>query len=168
MPDFDVEAFITKLDGMGMKLTAVPLANGKLRVSRWCMLNATEHAQQIQALWTAQIGDDQERVDILAAHLAKAAPPEASTCISSSSWQIGSQSTAVLDAAGEPATAAESCNAVGLHCDEPLQEPPGVQVATIVPTVAPSPPTAARQRGDEKPASPILAKILKVSTYRRP
>jgi len=167
MLDFDVEAFITKLDGMGMKLTAVPLANGKLRVNRWCMLNATEHAQQIQELWTAQIGDDQERVDILAAHLATAAPREASTCISSGSWQIGSQSAAVLDAATGPAAAADSCNAARSHCDEPLHEPPGAQVATIVPTVAPSPPTAAPQRGEEKPA-PILARILKVSAYRRP
>src|SRR5215475_10509592 len=138
MPDFDVEAFITKLDGMGMKLTAVPLANGKLRVNRWRMLNATEHAQQIQELWTAQIGDDQERVDILAAHLVQAARREASTCISSSPWQIGSQSTAVLEAATGPA--ADSCDVAGSHCDETLQEPPGLQVATIVPTVAPSHP----------------------------
>jgi hypothetical protein len=74
MADFDVEAFIRKLDGMGMKLTAVPLADGKFRVSRWCMMKANEHAQQIQDLWTRQIGDDQERVDVLAAHLAKLAP----------------------------------------------------------------------------------------------
>jgi hypothetical protein len=74
MADFDVEAFIRKLDGMGMKLTAIPLADGKFRVSRWCMMKANEHAQQIQDLWTRQIGDDQERVDVLAAHLAKLAP----------------------------------------------------------------------------------------------
>src|SRR5579871_610802 len=74
MADFDVEAFISKLDGMGMKLTAIPLADGKFRVSRWCMMNANEHAQQIQDLWTRQIGDDQERIDVLAAHLAKLAP----------------------------------------------------------------------------------------------
>src|SRR5215471_5324643 len=44
MPDFDVETFVTKLDRMGMKLTAVPLADGKLRVNRWSMLHASEHA----------------------------------------------------------------------------------------------------------------------------
>jgi hypothetical protein len=76
MADFDVEAFISKLDGMGMKLTAIPLADGKFRVSRWCMMNANEHAQQIQDLWTRQIGDDQERIDVLAAHLAKLAPQD--------------------------------------------------------------------------------------------
>jgi hypothetical protein len=74
MPDFDVEAFVTKLDGMGMKLTAIPLADGRFRVSRWCLLNANEHAQQIDDLWNGQIGDDQKRIDVLAAHLAKVAP----------------------------------------------------------------------------------------------
>ncbi len=74
MADFDVEAFISKLDGMGMKLTAIPLADGKFRVNRWCMMNANDHAQQIQDLWTGQIGDDQTRIDVLAAHLAKALP----------------------------------------------------------------------------------------------
>ena len=74
MPDFDVEAFITDLDRMGMKLSAIPLADGRFRVSRWCMLNANEHAQQIDDLWKGQIGDDQARIDVLAAHLAKVAP----------------------------------------------------------------------------------------------
>jgi len=74
MPDFDVETFVNKLDRMGMKLTAVPLADGKLRVNRWRMLNASEHTQQIQDLWAMQIGNDQERIDLLATHLAKAAP----------------------------------------------------------------------------------------------
>jgi phage terminase large subunit-like protein len=92
MQDFDVEAFVTKLDRMGMKLTAVPLANGKLRVNRWCMLNAAEHAQQIQDLWTTQVGNDQERIDVLAAHLARAASREGADFISSSPLQTGSQS----------------------------------------------------------------------------
>ena len=83
MPDFDVEAFIDKLDGMGMKLTVVPLADGRFRVSRWCMMNANEHTQQIQDLWTRQIGDDQERIDVLAAHLAKAVPQETARSVSS-------------------------------------------------------------------------------------
>jgi len=74
MVDFDVEAFVAKLEGMGMKLTAIPLADGRFRVSRWCMMKANEHAQQIDDLWTKLIGNDQERIDVLAAHLAKAAP----------------------------------------------------------------------------------------------
>jgi hypothetical protein len=113
MPDFDVEAFITKLDRMGMKLTAVPLADGKLRVSRWYMLNATEHAQQIQDLWTTQIGNDQERIDILAAHLAKAAPWEAADCISASPLRIGSQSIVVGDIALDRPKPADAANASG-------------------------------------------------------
>jgi hypothetical protein len=76
MPDFDVEAFITKLDRMGMKLSAIPLADGRFRVSRWCMLNANEHTHEIDDLWKGQIGDDPRRIDVLAAHLAKVAPAD--------------------------------------------------------------------------------------------
>jgi hypothetical protein len=98
-PDFDVEAFISKLDGMGMKLTAIPLADGKVRVSRWCMMKANEHTEQIQELWATQIGDDQGRIDALAAHLAKALPRETSRYISSGLPQVASQSIAVADTA---------------------------------------------------------------------
>ena len=112
MPDFDVEDFVTKLDRMGVKLTAVPLADGKLRVSRWRMLSATEHAQQIEDLWTMQIGNDQERIDILAAHLANRAPRKAADCVSSS--PLGSPSIAVPE----------------------RQEPQGMQLATSTSTVA--------------------------------
>jgi len=70
MPEFDVEAFVARLDGLGMKLSAVPLADGRLRVSRWCMTTAYDHARDIEALWQGHIGDDQGRMDVLAAHLA--------------------------------------------------------------------------------------------------
>jgi hypothetical protein len=102
MPDFDVEGFITELDRMGVKLTAIPLADGKLRVNRWCMLSATEHARQIEDLWTTQIGNDRERIDVLAAHLAKTAPAEAADCISSSPLRIDSPLMTVVDAASGP------------------------------------------------------------------
>ncbi len=94
MPDFDVEAFIVKLDRMGVKLTAIPLADGKLRVNRWCMLHATEHAQQIQDLWTTQIGNDRERIDLLAEHLAKTASPQGADCINFAPLRIDSPSMA--------------------------------------------------------------------------
>jgi hypothetical protein len=74
MQEFDVEAFVAKLDGMGVKLTAVPLADGKFRVNRWRMMNAVEHTKQIQDLWTTQIGDNQDRIDQLADHLSQAPP----------------------------------------------------------------------------------------------
>lgn len=166
MPDFDVEAFITKLDRMGMKLTAVPLADGKLRVNRWCMLNAAEHAQQIQDLWTTQIGNDRDRIDVLAAHLANAAAGEAVDCISSVPSPTGSQSIAVGDTAVGPQ--ADLRCTVGSRLGAPPQEPPGVQMETSVPTVASSPPSVAPQQGDEKMRSPILASILKVLPYRQP
>jgi hypothetical protein len=69
MQEFDVAAFVSKLDHMGLKLSTIPLADGKLRVNRWRTLKATEHAQQIQDLWTTQIGNNQERMDLLAAHI---------------------------------------------------------------------------------------------------
>lgn len=99
MPDFDVEGFITELDSMGVKLTAIPLADGKLRVNRWCMLSATEHARQIEDLWTTQIGNDRERIDLLAAHLAKTAPLGAADRISSTQLQIDSPPIAEPNAA---------------------------------------------------------------------
>jgi hypothetical protein len=95
--DFDVEAFVSRLEGMGMKLTVVPLADGRFRVSRWCMMSANEHAQQIQELWTGQIGDNQDRIDVLAVHLAKKAPRETAGYISSSQPQAAPQSMAAPD-----------------------------------------------------------------------
>ena len=71
MPEFDVEAFVTRLDQMGLKLSAVPLADGKLRISRWRMAGAVENAQEIEDFWASQIGDNQERIDLLAAHLSR-------------------------------------------------------------------------------------------------
>jgi hypothetical protein len=72
MPEFDIGAFVATLERMGLRLTAVPLADGRLRVNRWRMPDAAENAKQIQDLWSAQIGDDQGRMDLLAAHLAPA------------------------------------------------------------------------------------------------
>jgi hypothetical protein len=71
MTDFDVEGFVAEMDRMGLKLTAVQLADGKFRVNRGRMLQAAEHTKQIQDLWTSQIGDNQGRIDQLAAHLAR-------------------------------------------------------------------------------------------------
>jgi hypothetical protein len=70
MTDFDVEEFVAKLEHMGVKLTTVPLADGKMRINRWRMLHAVE-ARQIESLWASQIGDNQARIDRLAAHLAR-------------------------------------------------------------------------------------------------
>jgi hypothetical protein len=72
MSDFDVEAFVAKLESLGVKLTAVPLADGTMRISRWRMPNAVD-ASQIDSLWASQIGGNQARMDLLAAHLAPAA-----------------------------------------------------------------------------------------------
>jgi hypothetical protein len=71
MPDFDVEAFVAKLESLGVKLTAVPLADGRTRINRWRMPHAVD-AIQIESLWASQIGNNQGRIDLLAAHLAPA------------------------------------------------------------------------------------------------
>src|ERR1700676_11853 len=75
MPEFDVEAFVSKLERLGVKLTSVPLADGKVRINRWRMLNAGNNNQQIQDLWNVQIGENQAHIDLLAAYLAHTAPP---------------------------------------------------------------------------------------------
>ena len=75
MLEFDIEAFVAKMDRMGLKLTAVPLADGKYRLNRWRTMQAFEHTQQIQDLWASQVGTNQNRIDQLAAHLAQAAAP---------------------------------------------------------------------------------------------
>jgi hypothetical protein len=67
MAEFDVAAFVARLERMGVRLTAIPLADGKLRINRWRMLHAAENTQQIQDLWASQIGDDQARINLLAA-----------------------------------------------------------------------------------------------------
>lgn len=69
MADFDVEAFVAKLESLGVKLTAVPLADGRVRINRWRMPNALD-AAQIENLWAAQIGTNQARIDLLATDLA--------------------------------------------------------------------------------------------------
>jgi hypothetical protein len=69
MLEFDVDAFITQLERLGLKLTAIRLADGKYRVNRWRTMRAVEHAEQIQHLWATRIGDNQARIDLLAAHL---------------------------------------------------------------------------------------------------
>jgi hypothetical protein len=69
MPEFEVEAFITELERMGMKLTALQLADGTLKVYRWRMGDARENAPQIDALWNSQVGEDPARIDLLAAHI---------------------------------------------------------------------------------------------------
>jgi hypothetical protein len=69
MAEFDAATFVARLEHMGVRLTAVPLADGKLRINRWRMLHAVDNTSQIQDLWTNELGDDQARIDTLAAYL---------------------------------------------------------------------------------------------------
>ena len=71
MAEFDAEAFIAELERMGMRLTALQLADGKFKVYRWRMQGARENALQIAALWAAQVGENQARIDFLAEHIVR-------------------------------------------------------------------------------------------------
>jgi hypothetical protein len=71
MQEFDVDAFITELERLGLKLTATRLLDGTYRVNRWRMPDAITHAQQIEDLLATHIGDDKARTILLGAHLAR-------------------------------------------------------------------------------------------------
>lgn len=73
MNAFDAESFVAEMDRMGVMLTAVPLADGTVRVNRWRTMNAVEHGHRIDHLWGSQVGHDRSRMDTLAAHLMKRA-----------------------------------------------------------------------------------------------
>ena len=72
MSELEVEALVAELDRLGIRLTALQLADGEFKIYRWRMRGAHEHAQEIETLWTSQIGEDQSRIDLLAAHIMRA------------------------------------------------------------------------------------------------
>jgi uncharacterized protein involved in outer membrane biogenesis len=69
MPDFDVQGFVADVERLGLMLRALPLADGSIRLNLWRMPNAIIHAQRIEALWALRIGENQDRVQQLAAHV---------------------------------------------------------------------------------------------------
>jgi hypothetical protein len=71
MQDFDVEGFVGKLTGMGMTLKALRFADGTYRICPWRFQHPIDHTQEIAELWQSEVGDDQTRIDFLAAHLAQ-------------------------------------------------------------------------------------------------
>ena len=77
MPEFDPAAFTSEIEGAGLKLTAIPLADGNYRVSRWSM-GSTDRSR-IERIW-AQICDNEKHLEQLARHLA-CRPPGPRTLI---------------------------------------------------------------------------------------
>jgi hypothetical protein len=69
MSEFDIDAFITDLERLGVKLTTIPLPDGTYRVNRWRILEASAHAEQIERLWATHLGDNQTRMRLLADRL---------------------------------------------------------------------------------------------------
>jgi hypothetical protein len=131
MPEFDAAGFVAKMDGMGLKLTAVPLADGRYRLNRWRTMQAFAHGQQINDLWASQIGTDLGRIDQLTAHLAQvaAAKPKPAPLTSLTATKPK------LDAPLVPPTAAKS-----KLTDAPL-----------------APPSAAKPRLADAPLTPFTA-----------
>jgi hypothetical protein len=69
MSEFDIDAFITELERLGVKLTTIRLPDGTYRVNRWRMPGASAHAEQIERLWATHIGDNKTRTRLLADRL---------------------------------------------------------------------------------------------------
>jgi hypothetical protein len=103
MSDFDVGAFVAKLERLGIKLTAVPLADGKMRISRWRMLHAID-AKEIESVWASQIGENRARIDMLAAHLAGAPAKGTMSSTASTASSAAAVRPAVPAAAGDAKT----------------------------------------------------------------
>ena len=74
MRDFDAEGFVAAVERLGLLLTAVRFPDGNVRLYRWRMPDAVIHAQRIEALWAAQIGENSDRVQELAAHIFRRNP----------------------------------------------------------------------------------------------
>ena len=69
MPDFDAQGFVAAVERLGLLLTAVRFSDGNVRLYRWRLPDAVIHAQRIEALWALRIGENQDRVQQLAAHV---------------------------------------------------------------------------------------------------
>jgi len=165
MSEFDVEAFVARLERMGLKLTSVPLADGRLRVNRWRMMKAVEYAQQIQDLWATQIGDSQERLDLLAAHLAKAEPQMMANRIGPNAARAGtppaipshapsshasSSNAPVSNAIMRASAASEPRGTAPWQMGAVPRKPAGTQPVAAPAAMTAAPPAAASQRLSEK------------------
>ena len=162
MAEFDVEAFVAHLQGMGMKLSAIPLADGSFRIGRWRMVNAADD-HQIQEFWASQIGDDQQRIDTLAVYLAKKTPP----IISSGPYRPPSRAPAAAPESAAPAPVEETGQitlppAAVPHSPTIAQRSASIQAANLAKSAAISPsagapetllPDAPKSADIERPAA---------------
>jgi hypothetical protein len=79
MSDFDPEGFAAAVERLGLRLTAVRLADGSVRLNRWRTADAVINARRIEALWAAQIGENLDRVRELAAYIMRRSSPPTAT-----------------------------------------------------------------------------------------
>src|SRR5580704_29264 len=75
MPDFDAEGFVAAVERLGLLLTAVRFSDGNVRLYRWRLPDAVIHAQRIEALWAAWIGENPDRLQQLASHILSRTSP---------------------------------------------------------------------------------------------
>jgi len=69
MGEFNVNDFVATIERLGLLLAAVPLADGKFRLSRWRLPDAVIHAQEIENLWTTQVENQPDRIEQIAARV---------------------------------------------------------------------------------------------------
>jgi len=77
MSESDAVVFTQEIERMGVKLTAIRLADGQYCINRWPMINAIS-PQHVDGIWAANIGDDQGLIDLSAASPIR--PPSANAC----------------------------------------------------------------------------------------
>ena len=63
-PEFDVAALIAALDRWASSSRHAAGRSGRLKVYRWRMRGAREHARKSMTSGNAQVGEDQARIDI--------------------------------------------------------------------------------------------------------
>ena len=77
MPQLSIEALVTEIERLGLRLSATHLADGKVRLNRWRTPDGVINAQQIEDLWASQIGVNTERIDELTKYLLRRTQPPA-------------------------------------------------------------------------------------------
>jgi hypothetical protein len=69
MDGFDAADFVAANERLGLRLCAVPLADGTHRLTRWRLPEAVANAGKIATLWAAKVGEDPGRLEQLTTHL---------------------------------------------------------------------------------------------------
>jgi hypothetical protein len=92
MPQLSIEALVTDIEGLGLRLSATRLADGKTRLNRWRTPDGVVNAKRIDDLWATHIGDSVERIDELTKYLLRrTGPPAPGNAMSNANLQTASK-----------------------------------------------------------------------------